>query len=244
MQSGMYVSLSSQRALDKRLTTIADNMANVNTVGFRGTEVKFDEVVSRTGNDQNAKIAFVSQGNDYLNTQSGEMLQTGGSLDFAVKGDAWFSIDTPAGPALTRDGRFTMTSTGQLVSVRGYPVLDAGGGPIQLDPNGGEPHVGSDGTINQNGRQISQIGLFTADISKGYLRTENSGVITTDRPQAVVDDATIGVMQGYVEQSNVNGISQMTQLIQVSRAFESISASMSQTENSMSETIKTLGGSK
>ncbi|MGV2131139.1 flagellar basal body rod C-terminal domain-containing protein [Agrobacterium vitis] len=66
----------------------------------------------------------------------------------------------------------------------------------------------------------------------------------TDRPQAVVDDATIGVMQGYVEQSNVNGISQMTQLIQVSRAFESISASMSQTENSMSETIKTLGGSK
>lgn len=80
MQSGMYVSLSSQRALDKRLTTIADNMANVNTVGFRGTEVKFDEVVSRTGNDQNAKIAFVSQGNDYLNTQSGEMLQTGGTL--------------------------------------------------------------------------------------------------------------------------------------------------------------------
>lgn len=244
MQSGMYVSLSSQRALDKRLTTIADNMANVNTVGFRGTEVKFDEVVSRTGNDLNAKVAFVSQGNDYLNTQTGEMQESGNPLDFAVKGDAWFSIDTPAGQALTRDGRFTMTSTGQLVSVRGYPVLDSAGGPIQLDPNGGEPHVGTDGKISQNGRQISQIGLFTADVSKGYLRYDNSGVITTDRPQAVVDNATIGVMQGYVEQSNVNGISQMTQLIQVSRAFESISNSMSQTENSLSDTIKTLGGSK
>jgi len=244
MQSGMYVSLSAQRALDKRLTTIADNMANVNTVGFRATEVKFDDVVARTGNDMNAKVAFVSQGNDYLNTQTGELEKSGNPLDFAVKGDAWMALETPAGQVLTRDGRFSLTATGQLVSVRGYPVLDAGGAQIQLNPNGGEPNVSRNGVIFQDGVQVGQLGLFTADVTKGYLRYDNSGVKTTEAPQPVVDNSTIGVMQGYIEQSNVNGISQMTQLIQVSRAFESISNSMSQSESSMNEALKTLGGSK
>lgn len=244
MQSGMYVSLSAQRALDKRLTTIADNMANVNTVGFRSTEVKFEDIVAKTGNEMNAKVAFVSQGNDYLNTQSGELQESGNPLDFAIKGDAWMALETPAGQVLTRDGRFSLTTTGQLVSVRGYPVLDAGGGQIQLNPNGGEASVAKDGTIFQDGKQIAKLGLFTADVTKGYLRYDNSGVKTTQTPQPIVDDGTVGVMQGYVEQSNVNGISQMTQLIQVSRAFESISNSMSQTESSMSEALKTLGGSK
>jgi flagellar basal-body rod protein FlgF len=244
MQSGMYVSLSAQRALDKRLTTIADNMANVNTVGFRATEVKFDDLIARTGNEMNAKVAFVSQGNDYLNTESGEMQETGNPLDFAVKGDAWMSLETPAGQVLTRDGRFSLTTTGELVSLRGYPVLDVGGGRIQLNPNGGEASVSKDGTVFQDGRQMGRIGLFTADVSKGYLRYDNSGIKTTQAPQPVVDNATVGIMQGYIEQSNVNGISQMTQLIQVSRAFESVSNSMGQSENNMNEALKTLGGSK
>ncbi|MGG7516261.1 flagellar basal-body rod protein FlgF [Allorhizobium undicola] len=244
MQSGMYVSLSSQRALDRRLTTIADNMANMNTVGFRATEVKFDEVLSKTGNDINAKVAFVSQGNDYLSQRTGEMSRTGNDLDFAVKGDAWMSLETPAGKILTRDGRFTLTDTGELVSVRGYKVLDAGGGPIQLNRNGGEIHVGSDGTIVQDGRQVSQIGLFQADVTKGFLRYDNSGIVTTQTPQPVVDNPSVGIMQGYIEQSNVNGIQEMTELVKVNRAFESISSVMGQTENSLAETIKALGGSK
>lgn len=244
MQSGMYVSLSSQIALERRLTTIADNMANINTVGFRSTEVKFDQVLSKTENDMNAKIAFVSQGNDYLNTASGQLEQSGNPLDFAVKGDAWFAIDTPAGQVLTRDGRFTMKETGELVSLQGYPVLDAGGAPIQLNRAGGPPAVGADGGIMQDDRQVATLGLFTADITKGFIRHDNSGVITTDRPQPVVDDPSIGVIQGYLEQSNVNGIGEMTQLIQVNRAFESISSLIQEGETSLSEAIKTLGGSR
>nr|WP_284739319.1 flagellar basal-body rod protein FlgF [Rhizobium sp. CG5] len=240
----MYVSLSSQVALERRLTTIADNMANINTVGFRSAEVKFDQVLSKTQNDMNAKIAFVSQGNDYLNTASGQLEQSGNPLDFAVKGDAWFAIDTPAGQVLTRDGRFTMKETGELVSLQGYPVLDAGGAPIQLNRAGGPPAVGADGSIVQDDRQVATLGLFTADITKGFIRHDNSGVITTDRPQPVTDDPSIGVIQGYLEQSNVNGIGEMTQLIQVNRAFESISSLIQEGETSLSEAIKTLGGSR
>ncbi|MBO3758375.1 flagellar basal-body rod protein FlgF [Ciceribacter sp. L1K23] len=243
MQSGLYVSLSSQIALERRLTTIADNMANLNTVGFRSTEVKFDEVLSKTQNDLNAKIAFVSQGNDYLSTRSGELQQTNNALDFAVKGDAWFAIDTPVGMVLTRDGRFTIQETGQLVSSRGYPVLDAGGAPIQLNRAGGPPEVGADGMIMQDGVQVAQLGLFTADVREGFLRYENSGVTTVDDPQPVVDNAEISVLQGYIENSNVNGIGEMTQLIQVNRAFESISSLITESERTMSEAIRTLGGS-
>src|SRR6478752_7061754 len=96
MQSGLYVSLSSQMALERRLDTIADNMANVNTTGFRGTEVKFNQMLGDTGNKVNAKIAYVSQGNDYLSGDNGELEHTGNMLDFAIKGDAWFSVETPA----------------------------------------------------------------------------------------------------------------------------------------------------
>jgi len=241
MQTGLNVSLSSQIALERRLTTIADNMANVNTVGFRGTEVKFDQVLSSTQNKLNAKVAFVTQGNDYLSSDNGGLQETGNPLDFAVKGDAWFGMNTPAGLVLTRDGRFTMSQTGQLISTRGYPVLDAGGAPIQLDPSAGDPVVGPDGSISQGGKLVGAIGLYTADVSKGFLRYDNSGVIMTDTPQAVVNQSGIGVVQGYVEQSNVNGLREMTQLIEVSRNFESMAALTSTSEESLSDAIKTLG---
>ncbi|MCB5202642.1 flagellar basal-body rod protein FlgF [Neorhizobium sp. T786] len=244
MQSGLYVGISSQIALERRLNTIADNMANMNTVGFRATEVKFDEVLSSTKNELNAKVAFVTQGNDYLSTRPGQMQQTGNSLDFAIKGDAWFSIDTPAGDVLTRDGRFTMQETGALVSLMGYPVLDAGGAPIQLNRNGGPPEVGADGRITQDGVPVATLGLFTADVSEGFIRADNSGVITVDVPQPVVDNFQISVVQGYIEGSNVNGISEMTQLIQVNRAFEGISSLMRDTEATFGEAIKTLGSGR
>jgi len=244
MQSGIYVALSSQMALERRLTTIADNLANVNTTGFRGTEVKFDQVLSNTQNKLNAKVAFVSQGNDYLSTDNGELQNTGNLFDFAVKGDAWFGLNTPAGLVLTRDGRFTMTDSGALVSVRGFPVVDPGGGPIQLDPAGGAPIVSSDGTVSQNGKRMGQIGLYDADVGKGFLRYENSGILPTDTPQPVVDRSNVGVAQGYLENSNVNGMREMTQLIEVNRAFDSISTLTSSSEGTLTDAIKTLGGSQ
>lgn len=244
MQSGLYVGISSQIALERRLNTIADNMANMNTVGFRSTEVKFDEVLSKTHNELNAKVAFVSQGNDYLSDQSGALDQTGNPLDVAIKGNGWFSIDTPQGQVLTKDGRFTLKETGELVSTMGYPVLDTGGAPIQLDRTAGPPVISPDGRITQNDRLVATLGVYTADISKGYLRADNSGIIPVDNPQPVVDRIDVTVAQGYVEQSNVNGISQMTELIQVNRAFEAISSLMKDTEGSFSEAIKTLGGSR
>lgn len=244
MQSGLYVAISAQMSLERRLTTIADNMANVNTVGFRATEVKFDEMLAKTRNDINAKIAYVSQGNDYLSTSSGGMELTSNPLDVAIRGDAWFSLETPEGQILTRDGRFTIREDGMLVSTNGYEVLDAGGAPIELTPNGPPPEISADGVISQDGIVVAQIGLFEADITAGYVRHANSAISTVAQPQPIIDRQDTGIVQGYIEKSNVNGIAQMTQLIQVNRAFDSISSLIRDTESSFGEAIKTLGGAR
>ncbi len=241
MQTGLYVSLSSQIALDRRMATLADNVANSTTVGFRATEVKFNQVVS---DQKTANVAFVSQGDEFISTRNGGLTETGGQFDFAIKGEAWFQVETPSGPTLTRDGRFTLTDAGELVTLNGYPVLDAGGGPIQIDANAGQVLLSADGQLNQGGRPVAALGIFEADLSAGFVRAGNSGIIPTNQPQPIVDRVDAGVVQGYVEESNVNAIGEMTQLIQVTRAFENIAALMRSSEDSMSEAVRTLGGSK
>lgn len=239
METGIYVALSSQIALEKRLDTIADNVANANTVGFRATEVKFDDIMQKSGKKD---VHFVNEGRDYLSSDNGALSHTGNSLDFAVRGDAYFQIQTPAGPALTRDGRFSLTPNGDLVSVQGYPVLDAGGAPIQLPAGSGKVDVGGDGSIQVDGKRVAALGLFDADPNTdGYTRVGNSAFIPGKPPQAVVDRIDAGVVQGFVEESNVNPVREMTQLITVQRNFEDVSSLMQKSETSLEEAIKTLG---
>ena len=239
MQSGLYVALSSQISLERRMTTIADNLANMNTVGFRATQLKFDDVMT---NADGAKVAYVSEGAEYVSTRNGGLTQTKNPLDFATKGDTWFSIETPSGSAITRDGRFSMLDTGALVTLEGFPVLDAGGGQIILDPNAGPPDLSQDGTLYQNGRPVASLGIFEAEIGPNFTRAGNSAIIPQQAPQPVVDRAGAGVVQGFVEQANVNPIQEMTQLITVSRAFENVTQLMRDSETSMADAIKTLGG--
>jgi flagellar basal-body rod protein FlgF len=241
MQSGLYVALSSQIALERRLTTIADNLANMNTVGFRATQLKFDDVMTRA---EGTRVDYVSEGQEYISTQNGGLTLTKNPLDFATKGDTWFSIETPSGNAITRDGRFSMLDSGALVTLEGYPVLDAGGGQITLNPQAGPPDLSSDGTLYQNGLPVAALGLFEANIGPNFTRAGNSAIIPSEQPQAVVDRADSGVVQGYVEQANINPIQQMTQMITVSRAFENITQLMRDSETSLADAIKTLGGAR
>lgn len=239
MQDGLYVILSAQVALEKRLTTIADNVANMSTVGFRSTEVKFDNIVTGLGRNS---ISFASTGDTYLSQKTGPMRETQNPFDFAIQGNGWFAIETPAGMVMTRDGRFTMTDTGQLVTHEGYAVLDAGGAPIQLDPLAGRPESGRDGVIRQDGRLVGSIGLFAYDPGPDFTRYGNSGVIPVGEPEPIVDRIDVGVSQGFVEESNVNPVLEMTRLIMLQRSFENAMALTQQTEGTFDDAVKTLGG--
>ena len=238
MQSGLYVAISAQVALQKRLDTIADNVANANTVGFRATEVKFEDVVASLGD---RKVAFVSPGTTYLSGKAGGYTQTGNPLDFAVRGEAWFGIETPAGTVMTRDGRFTMLETGDLVTLEGFPVLDAGGAAIQLNPREGAPEASADGMLRQNGQPVAAIGLFDFTPGENFTRFGNSGLIPPPPPEPVVDQMDVGVVQGFVEQSNVNPVLEMTQLIMVQRSFENASALIRAGDQTMGEAVKAIG---
>lgn len=238
MQSNFYVGLSAQLSLQRRLETIANNVANASTAGFRAEEVKFETLLSRAAADP---VAFATSGQSYLSRKSGELVRTDNMLDVAVQGDAWLAVQTPAGTAYTRDGRMKMTDTGELVSVNNQPILDVGGAPLRLDPNAGPPRIARDGTISQNDRQIGALGLFTIDEGAKLTRVENAGVVP-DRPVTpALDFARIGLHQGYIERSNVNPVQEMTKLVMLQHAFEAVSATLKDSDASLQDAIKTLG---
>jgi flagellar basal-body rod protein FlgF len=240
MQSSLYVTLSSQMAFQKRIDTIANNVANASTPGFRREEIKFEAMLSQAASES---VAFASPGDAYIKRDSGQITHTGNPLDVAVQGDAWLAIQTPSGTVYTRDGRMRMTPEGQLQSVAGYPYLDVGGAPLQINPNGGPPQIASDGMITQGGTQLGAIGLFTIEPRAKLSRFENSGVIPDQPAVAELDFRRNGVTQGHIEGSNVNAMWEMSQLIMASRSYDAVSNSMDQSEDSLRSAIKTLGPS-
>lgn len=238
MDNSLYVALSSQVALEQRLTTIAHNVANSNTTGFRAGKVRFEEIL--TGVSDQSK-SFVSQGSSYVSPAAGALERTGGNFDFAIRGNAWFAVETPAGTVVTRDGRFHMNEAGELVTLDGNPVLDPGGSPIQLDPAGGVPVAQSDGLLLQNGAQVGAIGVYEYSPGANYRRHGNSGILAETPPIPLVDEAGVGVQQGYLEESNVDPVGEMSKLIAVHRAFDNVAALIRDGESSLENAIRTLG---
>jgi flagellar basal-body rod protein FlgF len=238
VQPSLYVSLSAQMALMRRLEAVSHNVANASTAGFRAEEIKFEALISKTGTDP---TSFASPGNTYISRESGEFVKTGNAFDVAVNGEAWLAIKTPGGDVYTRDGRMKMTPNGDLVSLNGYPILDVGGAPVQLNPAAGEPGIARDGTITQNGNRIGALGLFTIPAEARLQRFENSGVIP-DRPaEPALDFSRYGTTQGFIERANVNPIMEISKLIMIQRAFDSISGAIRKTEGTLDDAIRTLG---
>ncbi len=240
MQSGLYVSLSSQMASLRRMESIANNVANASTPGFRREEIKFEAMLSNAGNES---VAFASAGDTYIKRDPGQMIKTGNSLDVAVQGDAWFALQTSSGTVYTRDGRMQMTKEGNLTTLDGYPVLDAGGTPMQLNPDDPPPTINKAGTIEQAGNNLGALGLYRMPQGAKLTRATGVAVVSDVPPTPELDFLNNGVVQGYVENSNVNQILEMTHLITIQRNFQAVSTMMSDTENSLQDSLKTLAGS-
>ena len=220
-RTALYVALSSQIALEKRLTRSPTTSPTLRTVGFRATE---REVRGRRRRRSAHKSRLLRIRRRHLSSpdSNGPLRETGNPFDFAIQGDAWFGIDTPAGTVMTRDGRFTMTDTRRAGHAsRAIAVLDAGGAPIQLDPRNGAPKAGADGVAAPErpaGRRASACSISIRG------RTSSATAIPASfppgEPEPVVDRIDVGVAQGFLEESNVNPVLEMTRLIMVQRAFE------------------------
>lgn len=240
MQSSLYVALSAQVAMEKRLNTIANNVANMNTGGFRADEVKFEEILSLAAKES---VSFASSGQNFVSRRTGPIIKTDNPLDVAIQGEAWFAFNGPNGAVYTRDGRFKMNENGDLLTVEGYQVLDAGGAPIALDPMAGSPTIGRDGTIMQGTNQVGAIGLFNLRNDSRLTRFGNSGVMSSIPGEVVQDFNSSGVQQGYSEGSNVNPVLEMTKMIAVQRNFDSAATTIQESESTLMDAIRTLGPS-
>lgn len=239
MQPSLYVGLSGQIAMQRRLDTIAANIANASTVGYRAEAVTFSSLVSDAGS---AAVAFASAGASFVSRRSGELVHTANPLDLAVNGEAWFGVQTPAGPALTRDGRLRLTPEGELQTVDGFSILDPGGAPIRLTIDAGPPSVSSSGAITQQGRQVGSIGLFLVPSDAVLTRQAGGAFVSNKAPIAAIDPNGASVSQGYVERSNVNPMEELTKLIQVQRTFDAVSEATHQLEQTFGEALRALGG--
>lgn len=238
MSSSLYVALSGQVSMERRLQTVANNVANLSTAGFRAEEIKFETLLSKAGTGD---VAFSTKGETYISRRSGGVTYTGNTLDVAIQGDAWFAFEAPEGVVYSRDGRLQMTELGDVVTVDGYPVLDAGGAPMRFDPEAGPPQIGADGGITQGDIEVGAIGLFRIPETARLVRHGGSGVIPSEPGVAVDDMATVQVRQGFIEGANVNPMAEITKLVMISRAFESASAAIEESESSMDKAIQTLG---
>lgn len=234
-----YVNLSGQIAIDRRMATLANNIANAGTVGYRAEELKFDSVLSAVSRNP---TAFATAGESFVSEKAGGLNKTGNPLDVAVAGSGYLAIQTPGGIAYTRDGRMQITPAGDLLTLNGHAVLDAGGAPLQLDATAGIPRIARDGMITQNGKQAGAIGIYALDLSQGYARTENSALVPVAAATPIVTFTADGVVQGFVEEANINPVTEMTNLITVTRGFEALQSAIDESDNSLKKAIQTLGG--
>jgi flagellar basal-body rod protein FlgF len=242
MDNALYVGLSRQMTLRRELDIVANNIANANTTGF-----KVEELMVRTEPAKPARTAggtnpvkFVLDDGVARDFGQGALSQTGGDFDLALEGQGFFKVGTAGGERYTRDGRFTMNPEGKLVTQNGQSVLDDGGGEILLDPLKGPVNIARDGTVSQGAELIGKIAVvrptdlasFRKDGDNLYRNTTN------DTPQAAPNAA---IHQGMLEASNVQSITQITKLIEVSRAYESVAKMMDQTSELSRSAVERMG---
>ena len=226
METPSYVALSRQTALVRQMDTVANNLANVATPGFKAEAEVFTTVPIRSqvrGNPQ--RLAYVQDFATVRDFSTGPMSPTGNDLDVAIQGNGFFVIQTPNGPRYTRFGHFQLNAAGQVVTKQGYPVM-AGGAPLQIDPDDGPVQISGDGSVSadrtqQGNAQVVYGKLDVVDFAKrDTLKPEEGVMFKTDAlPIQVAQPALV---QRMLEQSNVQSVKELTNMIWVQRSYESM----------------------
>ena len=216
MENASYTTLTRQSGLLREMQTLANNIANASTTGFRAEGMLYTEFVASLGPDDSSLSMATARVRDTL-LQQGALTQTGGAFDLAIEGDGFFLVETPEGERLTRSGAFTPNENGDLVTMDGFAVLDAGGAPVFVPQGLGRVGISPDGTISAGGQLIGQIGLVAPEDPLNMVR---AGGVMFDPGGDVIPIADGRILQGFLEESNVDPILEISRMIEVQRAYE------------------------
>ncbi len=235
MDAANYAALSRQTGLVNEMRVVANNIANAATSGYRQEGIVFSEYVQDRGTHDSVSMSR-AQGRKTSLAQ-GVLTQTGATFDFAIEGDGFFQVETPEGPRLTRSGSFSSNAFGDLVNADGYPVLDPGGAPVFVPPDAASIQVSSDGTLSAEGQPVGQIGVF-APANRNDLIREGGVLFRVDGPVDAAENTS--VLQGFIEGSNVNAISQVARMVEIQRAYEMGQSFLDTEDNRIREAVKAL----
>lgn len=214
MQNASYTTLTRQVGLQREMQSIANNIANSATTGFRSEQIGFSEYIKRLDGDASLSMALANIG--VSSPIQGALTQTGGQFDFAIEGEGYFLVRTPAGDRLTRAGNFSPNGQGDLVTHDGYQVLDAGAAPIFIPPDTTDLQIAADGTLSAGGKPLARLGIvqpIDPQMARedGVMFRAEAGFDPVENPK---------IVQGFLESSNVDPINQIARMIQVQRAYE------------------------
>jgi flagellar basal-body rod protein FlgF len=176
------------------------------------------------------------------NFGQGPLDQTGNTYDVAIDGDGFFQVQTDQGPRYTRDGRFTVNTQNKLVDKNGHSVLNASGSEITLNPTQPAPTIGEDGSISQGTGSVGKIGVFRF-ANLAALKKEGDNLYSVSDGQSPLPATNTHVRQGMVERSNVQPVLEITNLIEITRAYERVATMMNQNQDLASKAIERLGRS-
>jgi flagellar basal-body rod protein FlgF len=221
--------IAAQQAID----ITAHNVANADTPGFKAERVLFTDWLSRQGGASGggipggASVAYVQDHATWRDQTDGALSRTGHPFDMALTGDGYFTVATPNGPRLTRNGRFGLMPDGTLADMAGNAVLDNGGQPIQLSPSDVTVTIAGDGTLSSENGQLAKVGVVQSS-DPMRITAEGGTLFRADVPTTQV--VTPGVVQGAVEGSNVQPVMEISRMMDGLRQFQFISE-LVQSEN-------------
>ncbi len=238
METTSIIAVSKQAVIRRSMSVIANNLANMNTTGYKGEKMMFVEHVVRSaggikiGGD---KLAFVRDIATARDVSEGAFKKTGNPLDLAIHGDGFFVIGAPGGERYTRNGNFQIGSDGQLVTRNGDPVLSDSGAPFFLSPDDVHIEIDSGGILSTENGELGKIAVVNF-ANKREMRMVADGLYSS-RQQATPTEEAI-VSQGMLEGSNVNPIVEMTRMIEVHRAYEGTKSFIQKEDERLKNMIK------
>jgi flagellar basal-body rod protein FlgF len=240
MENGVLIGLSRQVALGRELEVIANNIANLNTTGYKADYSVFEEFMMPTAqhnhfNNADRRLSYVQDRATWRDFKPGPLRQTGNPLDVAIEGEAFLVVQTPRGERYTRNGALQINAAGQLVTSDGFEV-QGDGGPIQFQNTDASISITDEGAIS-----VREGGDTKSDSTRGRLRLvrfDQPGLLKKDgtnmfsangqAPQPVQPPQRVRVVQGAIEQSNVQGVLEMSRMIEITRTYTMIASLLQQ----------------
>jgi flagellar basal-body rod protein FlgF len=220
LENTAYIGLSHEMALRRQLDVIANNLANMNTTGFKSERVLFSEYLVKSGGDARGanQVSFVLDKGTSRNLEDGKLASTDNPLDLAIEGGGYFVVGTPDGPRYTRSGHFRLSPTGELITSDGKNVLDKSGRPIKLTDQDSDFRVNADGSIVARRGPIAVLDVASFADERALIKEGNGLYATTPQnPARPADKAK--VRQGMIENSNVVPIVELTNMIELQKSF-------------------------